>query len=101
VDEATRAGKIVPAQREWAVAYCAANEAGFKDFVARQPAVALGAIAFDSGRIRAPEDGRPGEGRAAMALTATEMAVCAHLGLDADDYTRRKRASGDLRRLNP
>lgn len=97
VDEATRAGKIVPAQREWAIAYCAADEAGFNDFVARQPAVALGAIAFAD----APAGARRDEERAAAALTAAEAAVCAHLGVDAEDYARRKRAGGDPRRLNP
>jgi phage I-like protein len=103
VAEAVRAGKIVPAQREWAIAYCAADEAGFKDFAARQPAVALGEIAFGPVRASASAAERPvdGEGRARSALTGTEQAVCSHLGLDAADYMRRKLIRGDLHRLNP
>ena len=39
VDEAIRAGKIVPAQREWAIAYCAADARGFQAFAAKQPSI--------------------------------------------------------------
>jgi phage I-like protein len=39
VEDAIRAGKLVPAQREWAVAYCAADSRGFLAFVAKQPSI--------------------------------------------------------------
>jgi phage I-like protein len=39
VDAAMKAGKLVPTQREWAIAYCQANLSGFEDFIARQPAM--------------------------------------------------------------
>ena len=39
VDEAIRSGKLVPAHREWAIAYCAADPRGFDTFAARQPVV--------------------------------------------------------------
>ena len=44
VDVAMKAGKIVPAQREWAIAYCQANADGFESFVARQPALMTGMV---------------------------------------------------------
>src|SRR5260370_6131136 len=37
VDEAIRSGKLVPAHREWAIAYCAADPNGFDTFASRQP----------------------------------------------------------------
>ena len=42
VEEAIRAGKIVPAQREWAIAYCVADARGFQAFAAKQPSIVGG-----------------------------------------------------------
>ena len=44
VDAAIRSGKLVPAHREWAIAYCAADPKGFEAFAARQPAVLPGEL---------------------------------------------------------
>ncbi len=41
VDTAIEGGKLVPAQREWAIAYCAANQAGFEAFIGKQPTLAI------------------------------------------------------------
>ena len=53
VEQAMRAGKLVPAQREWAIAYCAADPRGFAAFTARQPALLAGELNL-GGDPRAP-----------------------------------------------
>jgi phage I-like protein len=95
VDEAMRAGKLTPAQREWAVEYCAADPRGFEAFVAKQPAVlsvdgprALGAIAGG----REPHRG----GR----LTEAEVSICAQLGVSREEYLARRRGRSDFLALN-
>lgn len=103
VDAAMKAGKIVPAQREWAIAYCQANMNGFENFIARQPAIVAGVTVGFEGE---PADGRNSisyrdneglEGRRAGAvLTRTELAVCARLGLRPHDYLRRRSTRGEL-----
>jgi phage I-like protein len=97
VDDAIKAGKLIPAQRQWAISYCQANFKGFADFVARQPA------AFGPGFESAAATFTPPQSFAGTAaLTATETAVCAQLGLNPEDYVRRKRSGrGDFLRLNP
>jgi phage I-like protein len=90
VDEATRAGKLVPAQREWAIAYCAADPAGFSSFVARQPAILGAASGFDS------EPMAPGASATRNALGATELAICSQLGVSAADFVRRKNGRADF-----
>jgi phage I-like protein len=107
VDAAMKAGKIVPAQREWAIAYCQANSRGFEEFVARQPAVILGiATSFEgepsAGRvsINDREVATHERGRGGIALTRTELTVCARLGLRPQDYLRRRSMRGDLLTAN-
>jgi phage I-like protein len=96
VEDAIKAGKLIPAQRQWAISYCQANFKGFADFVARQPA------AFGPGFESAATFTVPRAFAATAALTATETAVCAQLGLSPEDYVRRKRSGrGDFLRLNP
>lgn len=98
VDNAIRTGKLVPAQREWAVAYCQADFRGFENFVARQPAVALGEIEFE-GEPAAAANRAGGEGnsqRRGGAITATEMGVCDRLGIRPEDYIRRKATRGEF-----
>lgn len=98
VDDAIRAGKLIPAQRQWAISYCQADTEGFAAFVARQPAV------FGGGAERAAADSvppRPPARAGASALSASETAICSQLGLSAEDYLRRKRAGrGNFLRLN-
>ncbi|MFZ1889756.1 MAG: phage protease, partial [Candidatus Binataceae bacterium] len=91
VDEATRAGKLVPAQREWAIAYCAADPTGFGSFVARQPAILGAAPGFDSEPPMAP-----GASGARTSLGATELAICSQLGVSAADFVRRKNGRADF-----
>ncbi len=88
VEDAIRAGKLIPAQREWAIAYCQADHNGFAAFVARQPA-AFGANQEGATSAFAPA---PAARSTRMALTSTETAICAQLGLDPQDYLARKRS---------
>ena len=93
VAEAMRAGKLVPAQREWAIAYGVADLEGFENFVARQPALALG----ESKLPGAPRSSGT-EGTAAMeaggnrAINRAELEVCTILGVAAEDFLIRKGA---------
>lgn len=95
VDDAISAGKLIPAQREWAISYCQADLDGFAAFVARQPAV------FGAGAARDFAPSRPPARAGAGVLSATETAICTQLGLDAEQYLLRKGAGrGDFLRLN-
>lgn len=96
VDDAIKAGKLIPAQRQWAISYCQADFKGFAAFVARQPA-AFGA-GFES--AAATFTSQP-PSSSAGALTAAESAICTQLGLGTQEYLRRKRSGrGDFLRLN-
>ena len=88
VEDAIRAGKIVPAQREWAIAYCAADTRGFNAFVAKQPSI-LGENLGLSGQP-------PADRRADGGLNAAELAICAQLGLKHSEFVRRKRGRADF-----
>jgi phage I-like protein len=80
VEEAIRGGKLLPAHREWAIAYCARDERGFGEFVARQPAILRGADERVSGNPP----------RGARALEDAELAICAALGIRPDDYAQNR-----------
>lgn len=96
VDAAMRAGKLVPAQREWAVAYCSADPNGFGAFVARQPAVLVGEMNL-GGDPRAAAEAR---GDARLLLSGTEIAICSLLGIAPREFIRRRNAGADFLRLN-
>jgi phage I-like protein len=87
VEEAIRAGKIVPAQREWAIAYCAADARGFQAFAAKQPSI----VSENLGLA-----GEPPADRRAGGLNAAELAICAQLGLKHSEFIRRKRGRADF-----
>src|SRR5260370_38315729 len=88
VEDAIRAGKIVPAQREWAIAYCAADARGFQAFAAKQPSI----IGENLGLSGTP----PADRRADIGLNAAERAICAQLGLKHSEFVRRKRGRADF-----
>jgi phage I-like protein len=89
VEEAIRAGKIVPAQREWAIAYCAADARGFQAFAAKQPSI----IGENLGLAGEP----PAADRfAGGGLNSAELAICAQLGLKHGEFMRRKRGRADF-----
>lgn len=91
VAEAMRAGKLVPAQREWAIAYGIADFEGFESFVARQPALALG-----EQLPSVPRGSERGAGEALAgrnpAMNRAELEVCTILGVAAEDFLIRKAA---------
>jgi phage I-like protein len=91
VGAAMRAGKIAPAQREWAIAYCQADAEAFRGFVARQPPLLTAGLAADDPAGSRIEMGLPPHA-AAHPLTRTEAAICARLGIKPQDYARRKEA---------
>jgi phage I-like protein len=92
VEDAIRAGKIVPAQREWAIAYCAADARGFQAFAAKQPSI-LGENLGENLRLSGQP---PAAGRADIGLNAAELAICAQLGLKHSEFVRRKRGRADF-----
>ncbi len=87
VEEMIRAGKIVPAQREWAIAYCAADARGFQAFAAKQPSIVGENLGLG---------GEPPADRRAGGLNAAELAICAQLGLKHSEFMRRKRGRADF-----
>ena len=98
-----QAGKIVPAQREWAIGYCQANLGGFEKFIARQPALVTGVTAGfegDPANERNSHSSREGAGReerrAETSLTRPELSICARLGLRPHDYMKRRIGRGEL-----
>jgi phage I-like protein len=97
VDDAIKAGKLIPAQRQWAISYCQADFKGFAAFAARQPAAFGAGFESAAAAFAAP----PPAHAAAASLTATETAICAQLGLSSEDYLGRKRSGrSDFLRLN-
>jgi len=87
-DAAIEAGKVTPANRDWAITYASRDPRGFDQFVANQPAV------LASGDV--VPGGQPA-GDAATTLTHTEKQVCAQMNLSEDEYLtcKRARAGGD------
>jgi phage I-like protein len=97
VDDAIKAGKLIPAQRQWAISYCQADFKGFAAFAARQPAAFGAGFESATAAFAAP----PPAHAAAASLTAAETAICAQLGLSSEDYLGRKRSGrSDFLRLN-
>lgn len=77
VDSAAKSGKLTPAMREWGLAYASSNPDGFGTWLAAAPViVAPGADPSLTG------DEPKGDGL----LTATELAVCATLGITPEAY---------------
>lgn len=92
VDEALRVGKLIPAQREWAISYCQADFKGFNEFIARQPAMLQAGEQL--GSELAPRRAK------AELLTASEIAICTQLGVPPDTFLKRKTAKQDFLKLN-
>jgi phage I-like protein len=82
VDDAIAAGKLIPAQREWAVTYCTADLTGFQKFIGAQPALSLDDKGSPIGRQSPPASGD--------ALTPAELAICAQTRCTPQEYLKRK-----------
>ena len=78
VDAATAAGKIAPAQREWALGYARDAADGFDAYAAAAPVI------VDPVRIGEPGPGRDPD----AALTADELAACRAMGISAEAYKK-------------
>lgn len=86
VDDAIRAGKIAPAQRDWALAYAKQNLAEFGKYVEAAPVI------LPPGEI-GRTDPPPGE----VILTAEEKAVCKQSGLSEEKYLATKKSELEAR----
>ena len=80
VDDAIKAGKLAPAQRDWGLASAKKDLAAFTTYLAGAPVIVTPA---------ATATATPGDPKAA--LTADELAVCRTLGI-AEDKFRESRA---------
>lgn len=80
VDAAMAAGKVVPATRDWALAYASKDLAGFEGFVKTAPAVVKPGTA-QAGQPPAA-DGELGE---------EELAVCSRLGLTPEAFKKQQK----------
>ena len=95
VSEALRAGKLVPAQRDWAIAYCAADFQDFSKFISRQPTLALGESEWkplstfgnqSSVNAHASES----------SITQVERNICGTLGIAQKDFLAHKSQRGEM-----
>lgn len=92
VQEAMRAGKIVPAQRQWALEYCIADAEAFRHFVQRQPTLGLGDVVLEGKARRSASDSISTQAGGSVEMTTLERSVCARLGIRAGDFVQRKAA---------
>ncbi len=80
VDEATRAGKVTPAMKVWALDYAAQNPAGFLAWAAAAPVIVPPGV-------RLP--GTPPPGAESFATAQDDkavLAVCTNLGISVEQY---------------
>lgn len=78
VNAAMAAGKVTPAQKEWALAYASKDPTGFAGYVEKAPVIVQpGSAAHAAGDP-------PGGGK--RELDDSDRAVCARLGLTEADY---------------
>lgn len=82
-DGAIKAGKLAPAQRDWAIGYASKDPEGFKVFMDAQPVIVQPGAHVPGGK---PEDKIPGQ------LDDADKAICAALGLSPDEYLKTKAA---------
>jgi phage I-like protein len=84
VEEAMKAGKVSPAQREWASEYFRRDPEGFKTYLAKAPKI------MPTGEyLRLLGEGLP-EGRE---LAPEELALCRSLNLSPEAYLKAKAAA--------
>lgn len=81
VDEAVKAGKIPPANRDWAMSYASQDEAGFKKMLEGMPSIVVPGA---SGPAGPPPQGKDG-------LTAEDMAICSQLGLSPEEFKKTRK----------
>lgn len=86
VNAAITAGKVTPAQKDWAVAYASQDLAGFGTYVAGAPVILKPGSAAAHAEGATPPGGDQ--------LDDEDMAICRSMGLDPEKYreTRKKEA---------
>lgn len=80
VDAAQAAGKLPPAMREWALAYCKADAAGFAAFCAKAPVIVGNPVANNAGKT----------GLDAHGLTDTDLQAARLMGIAPADFAATK-----------
>jgi phage I-like protein len=85
VEEALEAGKITPAQKDWAYAYCRRDLEGFSVYVAQAPK-----LVPTGEELRLVGEGGKGGGQ----LLPEELALCRSLNLPAEEYLKAKAQAG-------
>ncbi len=81
VEEAMMAGKVSPAQKDWALTYCRRDPESFKTYMDKAPRVVpVGE------RLNLGED----KGRRHQGLTPEELAVCRAMNLSPEAYSQAK-----------
>lgn len=80
VTAATEAGKLTPAERDWALGYIAKDEAGFNAMIAARPA-----IVTTGTQLQGDPAGKDKNG-----LTTDELAVCRALGVTPEAFATAK-----------
>lgn len=78
VEMALKAGKVTPANRDWAMTYALKDRAGFEAFLQKAPVVVPQGMAAGAGRAGAQEG----------TLEEAEMLVCRQLGLTPDQWKK-------------
>jgi phage I-like protein len=78
VDEAIKAGKVPPANRDWALGYASREEAEFRKMLTGMPAIVAPGASGPSGQ---PPQGKDG-------LSSEDMAVCSQLGISAEEFKK-------------
>jgi phage I-like protein len=81
VEEALVAGKISPAQRDWALSYCRQDPDSFRTYVEQAPRVVPVGERLNLGEERYRED---------QGLTPEELAVCRAMNLTPEAYSQAK-----------
>lgn len=81
VEEALMAGKISPAQKEWALSYCRQDPESFRAYVEQAPRVVPVGERLNLGEERHRED---------QGLTPEELAICRAINLTPEAYSQAK-----------
>jgi phage I-like protein len=81
VEEAILAGKLSPAQRDWALSYCRQDPDSFRTYVDQAPRVVPVGERLNLGEERRRED---------QGLTPEELAICRAMNLTPEAYSQAK-----------
>ena len=84
VDEAVTAGKVTPAQKEWATGYATKDPEGFAKYIAGAPVIA------SQEEVAA---GDPPAGKDGSKLDRQQKTLCTALGLKEEDFAKQNAAA--------